>query len=350
MPSDRAIAPTVTVHGRVIPYDDLESWTQASVPSRDATRLSVFAIGSDTGGSPCGSPVVRVLAEESATTVRISVAAYQEPRGADLACTAIGHAPVPQPVVLRAPIGDRRIVDASTGKARALLVASDHPQLVAPAGFVAQPFGGIAGQPTVTQTWRAEDGRALALRTTTPAAVREDAAYGRIVRRSTIDGAPATVYSTGGGSARWQVQWTPNGRQTITLLADDSLRQHWTADAVEALARAVTNYRTEGTGRLPLPETPGMTVASWSSADGPVRHAPNLWKSSGIWVGVRCEGVGTVTVSLRNTSRTFFCTERATDHLERSDGAPDETFFVDVRATKGVRWTVALARASLDGS
>jgi hypothetical protein len=75
-----------------------------------------------------------------------------------------------------------------------------------------------------------------------------------------------------------------------------------------------------------------------------------MWKSSGIFVGVRCQGAGTVTVSLRGSSYPIACAAGATQHVVRSDGLPNEPFFVDVTATKGVRWTVTLARASLDGS
>jgi hypothetical protein len=350
-PSSSSIAPSVTVRGRVIPFDDLQRWTLASIPGRDSTRLTVFAVGADRGGGPCGPPVVRLTAEESATTVRIAVADYQEQAGPTTACPAIGYAGGPHSVVLDRSMGDRRIIDASTGKPQALLVAADYPRLVAPEGLRELPFGQVAGGSKATQAWSERGHRAMWLETTTPAASRDVAPYGRIVRRFSIDGSPATVYSTGSGRyAQWQVQWTPNSRQTITLRVDDSAQRRWNTDEVEALARKVTNYRTEATGRLPLPSTPGTTVASYSSADGPVRHAPNMWKSSGIDVGVRCEGAGTVTVSLRGSTYPFACGAGTTQHLVRTDGPPNATFSLDVTATKGVRWTVALARASLDGS
>ena len=349
--SSGSVAPSVVVHGRLIPFDELQRWTLASVPSRDSRRLTIFAVGADSGGGPCGPPVVRLHAEESTTTVRVSVADYEVPTGPTTACPAIGYIASPHAVVLDRSIGDRRIVDASSGKRRTLLVAADHPRLVAPAGFTALPFGQVAGGSRATQTWTDRDDGRLSLETTSPAASRGESPYGRIVRRFSIDGSPAAIYSTGGGEyAQWQVQWTPNSRQTITIRMDSSARRRWNADAVEALARKVTNYRTQGTGRLPLPPTPGTTVASYSSADGPVRHAPSMWKSSGIYVGVRCQGAGTVTVGLRGSTYPFPCEAGATQHLVRSNGAPDETFYVDVTATKGVRWAVTLARASLDGS
>jgi hypothetical protein len=75
-----------------------------------------------------------------------------------------------------------------------------------------------------------------------------------------------------------------------------------------------------------------------------------MWKSSGIFVGVRCQGVETVTVSLRGRTHPFSCGATATEHVFRTEGAPNDAFFVDVSSTRSVRWTVALARASLDGS
>lgn len=296
--------------------------------------------------------MVRLSADESARTVRISVADYGEQGGATTACPAIGYVGSPLSVVLDRSIGDRRVIDASTGKPQTLLVAADYPRLAAPAGLSALPFGEVAGAARATQAWSDRGDGGMWLETTTPAASRDEAPYGRIVRRFSIDGSPATVYSTGGdGLAQWQVQWTPSSRQTITLRMDDSAQRRWNADEVEALAQKVTNYRTERTGRLPLPSTPGITVATYSSADGPVRHAPNMWKSSGgIYIGVRCEGAGTVTVSLRGGTYPFACKAGTAQHVVRSDGLPNETFYLDVTATKDVHWTVTLARASLVGS
>ena len=350
MPPGSSIPPSIEVRGRAVPFDSLSPFRLASVPSRASTRLTVFAIGNEKGGGPCGPPVLRLSAEETATTVRVSVAGYQDPIGTTTACPAIGYGAGPNTIALARPIGSRKVVDAATGKAPTLLVAADHPRLVAPRGFVALPFGLGFGASTTIQVWDGRGHGDLALETTTPTAARDQSPYGRIIRRFSIAGSPATVYSTGGRSARWQVRWTPNRRQTITLRLDDHGDRRWSVDEAQALARSVTNYRTEQTDRLPLPALPGTTVASWSSADGPVRHAPNMWKSSGIFVGVRCDGAGTVTVSLRGRTHPFSCGATATEHVIRTDGAPDAVFFVDVSSTPSVRWTVALARASLDGS
>lgn len=347
-----SIAPTIRVSGRVVPYDGLQRWSVASVPSRDSTRLTVFATGSDTGGGPCGPPVVRLRAEETATTVRISVVDYQQPAGAGTACPAIGYGASAQPVRLRQAIGDRAVIDASTGTRHALLVGSDYPALTAvPTSFVEAPIARNGGNGAVSRSWSDPEEVALRLETSTPAAIREFGPYGRIVRQLDIDGTPGTVYRDGNGRySQMTAQWTPNPRQTITLRFENTKRTRWTVDQAVTAARAVTGYRTEHTGRLPQPSTPGTAAASYNSTEGPVQHAPNMFKSSGVYVGVNCEGEGRVIVSLRGSTYPFHCASKLSTHLVKSTGAPDDTFFLDVTATHGVRWAVTLARASLDGS
>ena len=346
------IAPTVQVSGRAVPYAGLQRWSVASVPSRASTRLTVFAVGSDTGGGPCGPPILRLRAEESATSVRIFVMGYQRPSGEATACPAIGYGPSAQPVRLRRPIGDRTVIDASTGKRHALLVGSDYPGLVAvPSGFVRAPLSDGWGNHATTTAWSDHGELALWLVTSTPAASRESGPYGAIVRQLDIRGTPATVYRTGDGrSGQMTVAWTPNHRQTITLRLDNTERTRWTVDQAITTARAVTGYRTEDTGRLPQPTTPGTAAASCNSADGPVRHSPNMFKSSGVYVGVSCQGEGRVTVSLRGTTYPFRCTSKLSTQVVTSTGPPNDTFSLDVTASDGVRWAVTLARASLDGS
>lgn len=346
-----SLPPSVEVQGRSVPYAGLQAWSVASTTSRTSTRLHVFATGSDDGGSACGPPVVRVHAVETASSVRLSVADYEDPATAGMACPAIGYVPSPQAIDLQRPVGDRTVVDASSGKRGTLLVASDYPTVEAPAPLAPVPLRRDDGSAAITEVWSDGTGTPLSLVTSTPSAVRDEAPYGRIVRQFDIGGTPAVLYSTGSGTdQQQQVQWTPNRRQTITLRLSNDEHRRWTADQAVALARSVTNYTTEATGRLPQPSTPGTAAASYNSADGPVRHAPNLLKSSGVYVGVNCEGKGTVTVSLRGTAYPFMCGVALSHHVVESTGKPEETFYVDVTATTGVRWAVTLARASLDGS
>jgi hypothetical protein len=234
---------------------------------------------------------------------------------------------------------------------RTLLVGTDYPTLTPPGSLTASPLDRRDPDGPVEQHWSAGQDTPIALQTSVPAAVRSDGAYGRIVRQLDVHGSPAVLYRDGAGEyGQQQVQWTPNRRQTITLRLTNDRRHRWSADEAVALARSVSNYTTEATGRLPQPATPGTTVASYSSADGPVRHAPNMWKSSGVYVGVSCAGTGTVTVALRGITYPFRCAAALTDHVVKSIGQPNDPFFLDVTASKGVRWAVTLARASLDGS
>lgn len=341
----------VQIQGREVPYRGLQAWTVASATARTATRLTVFATGSDDGGTACGPPVLRIHAEETASSIRIEVADYEDQAGPMTACPAIGYVPGPHAVTLRGPIGDRTVVDASTGTTATLLVGTDYPILRPPGSFTPSALSRQDPAGAVVQTWSDGQDAAIRLETTVPSATRDAAPYGRIMRRFEVGGAPAALYRDGAGEyGQTEVQWTPNRRQTISLHLIDGKHRRWTAEQAVALARSVTNYRAEATGRLPQPVTPGTAVAAYSSADGPVHHAPNMWKSSGVFVGVDCQGRGAVTVALRGTTSSFTCGERLTHHVVKSVGKPDETFFLDVTASSGVRWAVVLARASLDGS
>jgi hypothetical protein len=57
-----------------------------------------------------------------------------------------------------------------------------------------------------------------------------------------------------------------------------------------------------------------------------------------------------VTVTIRGSAHTWSCATGAASHVTESFGRPETSFFLDVHGTTGVRWTVSLARASLDGS
>ena len=339
---------------RVIPYLDAQAWTVASIPRRSSRAVTVFATGSDTwGGGACGPAVGRLRAYETASTVRILVSDYQQSSSAGLACPAIGYLPSAQPVRLKAPLGHRRLLDDSTGKAAALLVGSDYPDLITPPGSpsrsVLQRMHGDSGP--VERYWSYTDGRQLVLQIRRPADLRSISPYGRTVQQLEIHRTPATVYSAGGKKyGVQQVVWTPNPKQTLSLILSNSPKRLWsTAEAVTA-ARAVSNYRTVFSDRLPQPSSPGTAAAVYNSADGPVKHAENLFKSSGVYIALDCQGRGHVTVTFRDTDYLFPCTSTLSHRVRKSIGSPNDAFFVDITADPGVRWAATLARASLDGS
>ncbi len=341
------------VSGTSVPYDKPDVWRLASISSRGSKELTVFAVGSeDRGGGACGPPVIRTTAAESATEVRVLVAAYQQPSRDAMACPAIGYIASPHLLVLQQPLGERRLVEASTGATRSVLDGSRYPDVSQPPSSFGRPtLQRQQDRQSVERVWSGSDGTSLRLETMPPAAVREFGPYGRIVRQFTIDGVPATIYQAPGGRyGQIAVQWTPNPKQTITLSLSNTPKRQWNADQAESVARSVTGYHVAPTGRLPQPSTPGTAAAVYNSADGPVRHAENLLKSSGVYLGVSCQGAGEVDIALRGTAYIFDCTGTMSHEVRRSTGKPFQEFFLDVDASPGVRWAITLARASLDGT
>ena len=347
---------SISVQGRTIPYDSLQPVTAASIASRSSKTLTVFVTGSpDRGGSACGPPAIRILTQETPKTVRILVANYEAPASPGLACAAIGYLPGPQPARLSAPLADRSVLDVSTGKTVPVLDASTVPDLTnPPAPFTTSVVSQRPGEP-VERWWsyrRGDDQRQMALLTAPPAVLdRVRPPYGRIVRQFSVHGTLATLYAeSSDANASYEAQWTPNSRQTIRLELLGSPQQHWTEEQAMSLSRAVTGYRTSPVVRIAPPRTPGTVAATYSSEDGPVVHATNLLKSSGVWVGLTCRGVGSVTVTIRGVVHVWPCVGDTRSHVTESFGKPYEPFVLDVHGTAGVRWTVSLARASLDGT
>jgi hypothetical protein len=349
---------SILVDGRAVPYANLQPVSSASIAARSATDLTVFATGSsDHGGGPCGPPAIRILLDESASTVRVLVADYETRAAVGPACPAIGYGATPHAVSLRSPLAGRGLVDAATGKAVDLIDGSTVPDLPAPpAPFTRSTLERRPDGGPIERTWtyqHGHDARSMDLLTAAPTDLdRAVPPYGRIVRRFDVQGAPATLYlQLGDGDPTYEAQWTPNPAQTIRLELIGSPHQHWTQDEAVALARAVTGYRAApATDRLPPAPTPGTVGATYSSADGPVDDVQGLLKSSSVWIGLACQGAGRVTVTLRGVVHGWTCAPAPRDYLARSRGAAEQPFVLDVHATAGVRWTVTLARASLDGT
>jgi hypothetical protein len=253
-------------------------------------------------------------------------------------------------------MGQRTLIDASNGAHPRLLDGSTLPDLPhPPAGFGPSVIQQPEHERLIERSWTAMRGDwpRLLLLTGSPADLTRDfPPYGEIVRQFRLGGTVATAYESGdAGSPGFAVQWTPNAQQTIRLQLDGDPSRAWTLSDAIRLSRSVTGYRsTPAEQPLPPTKTPGTVAATYSSTDGPVTRVPNLLKSSGVWVGVNCRGTGHVAVTLRGRTFTWACSTRPSAHVAESTGRPDETFFVTVVADPGVRWTVTLARASLDGS
>jgi hypothetical protein len=355
-PGGSTVAPSIEVTGRAISYDGLTPFSLASASARSATSLTVFAVGFDAaqkkGGSACGPAVLRVVATETARVVRVAVESYKEPLKPDTACPAIGYAASPHRVRLQRPLGDRVVVDAGSSRRARLLIGADLPGLEhVPSGLGAPVLGGGFTPKAAEWVWRERGEPVLVLQIQSPAALRDSAASGRIVEQTEVRGVPATVFAEGGSRfGQHVVQWVPNTRQALTLRVGNRPGRQWSTAQAVALAREVSNYAVEDTGRLAQPSTPGTAEVSYNSADGPVRHAVNMLKSSGVYVGIDCRGDGRVTVVIRRSTYRVDCSARLTHEVRESVGSPFDPFAVDITASEGVRWAVTLARASTDGS
>lgn len=351
-----SVAPFVVVAGRAVPYDGPQAWTTASILSRTSRRLEVFATGStDGGGSPCGPPVLQFRLRETASAVRVLVAGYQAPSALATACAAIGYLPGPHPVRLERPLGSRAVIDESTGHAVTVVDGDDRPTLPhPPIGLHAQPLLRQGPHDPVFRGWTAPGVAgpfAVAVITRSPASTRVDGPYGRTVQQALVGSTPATLYrGVGTDPGTWFVQWTPNRRPTITLRVATAGRFRWTAASALQLARQVSGYRSEPTGRLGEPVVRRTVAATYSSADGPVQGATNLLKSSGVFVGVDCIGPGRLTVMMRGRSYRLACASSLRHHEFESVGAADQSFDLSVHAPPDLRWSLSLARATLDGT
>jgi hypothetical protein len=93
-----------------------------------------------------GQPDLRGVTSENSTTVTITVRAYPPSNplpmptpapGTVLGCSEIGHPPVPLSVKLSQPLGDRALIDGTTGTRYSVLKASTLPApSYLPAGYV----------------------------------------------------------------------------------------------------------------------------------------------------------------------------------------------------------------------
>jgi hypothetical protein len=97
-----------------------------------------------------GIPIVRGLVVETATTVTITAQAFRPadlsptpsvPSGSVLGCTLIGRPPMPMSVPLKRPLGNRTLIDATSGIHYPVFLASTVPTpSYLPAGYVDRGF------------------------------------------------------------------------------------------------------------------------------------------------------------------------------------------------------------------
>lgn len=146
--------PTTTVDGRAIPYVGTVPWADAVIATAQSTTVTIFADGDRVGGDACGLPTERVQVRQNADSVVVLVAGYAQPLPPGVGCAGVGHLPQLQPIRLTAPLGTRRLIDASTQVAHAVLDASGVPTLTGlPAGYVPQPVQWDEKTGEVNRTW-----------------------------------------------------------------------------------------------------------------------------------------------------------------------------------------------------
>jgi hypothetical protein len=148
--SHRAPTPAPAASRQTAPPTGLLGGVEWSLPilQRDGKTVTVAVNINHVSCEAHGTPILRGVAAETATTVAITVRAYQAgpppsvPPGSVLGCNMPLHAPVPLTVTLKQPLGDRTLIDATTGTHQPLtLAASTVPApSYLPAGYVDQGF------------------------------------------------------------------------------------------------------------------------------------------------------------------------------------------------------------------
>lgn len=118
---------TITFGGRVIPYIGAAPWSDAVTPSPTSTTLTIYVDGDQFGH--CILPYERIEVHEDANSVQVLAAGYAQPVAPGTACAGVAHVPQPQQVQLSAPLGDRRLIDASDNTTHKAVTASSVPTL-----------------------------------------------------------------------------------------------------------------------------------------------------------------------------------------------------------------------------
>lgn len=150
---------SITVSGSDIPYVGTVPWANAVTPTAAASTLTIYADGDQIGHGVCGLPTERVEVHQDSDSVQILVVGYAHPASTGPICAAVGHSPQPHQVQLAAPLGSRRLVDASNGAAHKVLVAASMPTLSGiPVGYRQVPVTWDEKTGAVTRVWRASTG------------------------------------------------------------------------------------------------------------------------------------------------------------------------------------------------
>lgn len=249
-----SIPSSITVSGTSIPYVGNIPWANAVTPTAHSTTLTIYADGDKAGH--CSLPIERVLVHQDAGTVVVLVAGYAQPLPTGTACAGVGHGPQPLTVDLRAPLGERHLVDAYDQVTHPLLIASTLPTLAGiPSGYEEEPVRWQDQTGQARRTWMAGGLRttsepvpqSMITLTRTPAARLEKdlgpAAGALVASDVPVAGGVARVWSyssryEGYSGLQVTVRWTSFDGHDYELLTST-----WSGGLgvpqAEALARAV---------------------------------------------------------------------------------------------------------------
>ncbi len=219
------------------------AWVDAWVSSPASKVLMVRAVGQDGPAGQCGPPQVRLEVTETGSVVRVT-ARYARSLPGSGACADVGYGPTPHAVALREPLGERVVVDATTGKEQPLIVASTAATIRdLPPGFETYDIAHDTtdGADIIRRQWRGPGGFVLlTTQTITTRRLlyhREVVRYdGTNVRFHVHEDEPRDVY---------YLEWrTPSGTQANV---DLHLRHGtWTPEQALAVVRRTTDATSSG--------------------------------------------------------------------------------------------------------
>ncbi|GAA2751823.1 hypothetical protein [Amnibacterium kyonggiense] len=134
-------APSITVDGHALRYAGVVPWRDAVQATEDSREVTLAGDGDAVHGADpiCGgTDAQRVQVLETATSIQIRVLGYATPdKFAISDCAGVGHAATEHTVQLKAPVGERPLIDLSNQSRHAVLTDSDVPKASrVPAGFV----------------------------------------------------------------------------------------------------------------------------------------------------------------------------------------------------------------------
>jgi len=223
------------------PRSDPLPWVSGWVTDRASTMLMVRAAGQDAIAGTCGPPQARFTVEETPTEIRVAATGVRFVR--PVACLDVGWGPTSHAVALRAPVGDRRLVDVTAGATRPLLDASTAATITSlPSRLRTTDLAveTVDGTTAVRRSWTGSDRgvEEFATLETTDDLALERLSGGRVER---VDGVPVRFHAGARPGPRnvYSLQWRP--RTGGTAFVDLHLRAgSWTSqDALDVPRRLV---------------------------------------------------------------------------------------------------------------